>query len=451
MVSLFRVAVNICFVCGVGGRFLTKLLLIEDSRFFSNLIKNSIEKILDVDVYVAASLAEGKALIKAHKSAFFLALLDLNLPDACGDEVVEAIHEHDIPCVVFTGSFDEDLREQILEMGVIDYVTKDNPSSIDYVVSLVRRVQNNAKQKALVVDDSVVARTIAARLLKLFQFQVIEAKDGAEALEIIDQHSTRDGNEIGLVLTDYNMPGMNGFELVRTIRKTCPKSSMAIIGISSQSGSPISTKFIKNGANDFLTKPFFPEELLCRVSQNMDIIDQLSALRIAATRDYLTGMVNRRYFFEMANPIYASAKRNGSDVLVAMVDVDHFKNVNDTYGHDVGDDVLVGIAGVLDGSARDTDIIARFGGEEFCVIAPGIQAEDVKPYLDKIRTRIEALSFTSGETTFKLTASIGATCSYSEDLEHMISESDNMLYEAKETGRNKVVVFSAAQPEEKIA
>lgn len=417
-----------------------KLLLIEDSKFFSNLLKKSIESALDVEVYVAASLSDGIALIEAQENPFFLALLDLNLPDANGDEVVSAVHKHDIPCVVFTGSFDESLREQILHMGVIDYVTKDNPASVDYVVSLVHRLQCNAMQKALVVDDSVVARKIATKLLKLFQFQVIEAKNGEEALSLIERHRTRDGNEIGLVLTDYNMPGMNGFELVRTIRKTCSKSSMAIIGISSQSGSPISIKFIKNGANDFLTKPFLPEELLCRVSQNMDIIDQLNALRIAATRDYLTGMVNRRYFFEMATPIYANAKRTREDVLVAMVDVDHFKNVNDTYGHDVGDEVLVGVAQALEASARDTDIIARFGGEEFCVIAPGIQKADVMPYLDKIRTRIEDLSFTSGDITFKLTASIGATCDYGLSLEDMIKDSDTMLYEAKETGRNKVVV-----------
>ncbi len=419
---------------------MAKLLLIEDSKMFSNLIKNRVESDLNIPVVVASTLAEGKKQIMDQGDEFFLALLDLNLPDASGDEVVRFVRGEGIPSVVFTASFDENLRETILAMDVIDYVTKDNPSSVDYVVSLVQRIRNNASEKALVVDDSKVARTIASKLLRLFQFQVLEAESGQQALSIINDHTTRSGNEISLVLTDYNMPGMDGFELVRGIRKTCSKSTMAVIGISSQGGNAISTKFIKNGANDFITKPFFPEELLCRVSQNMDIIDQLNSLRVAATRDYLTGMVNRRYFFEMATPIYSNSKRNAADLIVAMIDVDHFKSVNDTYGHDVGDEVLIAVAGVLEKTSRDTDIIARFGGEEFCLIAPAIKQDDITPYLNLIRTRIEELSFEAGETTFQITASIGATRNLGTGLEQMIGDADAMLYNAKESGRNRVVI-----------
>jgi diguanylate cyclase (GGDEF)-like protein len=164
---------------------------------------------------------------------------------------------------------------------------------------------------------------------------------------------------------------------------------------------------------------------------------QVQALRNAALRDYLTGMYNRRYFFDLALPIFENAKRQNSDLMVAMMDIDHFKSVNDSYGHGVGDEVLVIVAGLLEKVIRSTDIIARFGGEEFCLIATAMPPEAAKKYLDSVRDNISKLVFS--EKSLSITVSIGATNNLTFSLDKMISDADKMLYHAKESGRNKVV------------
>ena len=233
---------------------------------------------------------------------------------------------------------------------------------------------------------------------------------------------------------------MDGCELIREIRKYYPKDKMVIIGVSAHGNNKLSSKFIKTGANDFLSKPFFPEELLCRVSQNMDFIEQLHELEILASFDYLTGLGNRRLFFETAGPILATAKRKKTDIALIMIDIDHFKLVNDTYGHDTGDVVLKAIGKTLQTSFRATDITARMGGEEFAIISPGVSKQALPEFLEKIRKAVSDLSFKANGIPFTITTSIGAINCAAESLEEMISVADEMLYESKSNGRDRVTI-----------
>ena len=415
-----------------------KVLLVEDSRLFSDLITRKIEGALGIPVVSAPDLSGAKRIVDEMRDDLVLAILDLTLPDARDTEVVEFANSVNLPSVVFTGSFDEKTRAKILALDVIDYVTKDAPGSVDYLASIVRRIYRNRKLTALVVDDSKTARAVISKYLRQYQLTVLEAASGAEALDILNKNDTSDGNGVSLVITDFHMPEMDGGELIRAIRKRWPKDELAIIGLSANDDSKLSARFIKTGANDFLSKPFLPEEFFCRITQDLDMIDQIKALRHAATRDYLTGMYNRRFFFDVASPMFENAKRRNADLMVAMVDIDHFKSVNDTYGHDVGDEVLKAVAMTLDETTRNTDIIARFGGEEFCLIAPEMAAKSMADYLEKFRDEISKLSFVEG--ALSITASIGATNTLTDNFDHMIGQADNMLYQAKETGRNKVVI-----------
>ncbi len=419
---------------------MAKLLIVEDSKFFSSLLVKKVESELGIPVIAVPNMAGAKSAIAKMKDDFFLALLDLTLPDAQDGEIVEYIRSEKIPSVVFTGTFSEEMREDILAKDVIDYVTKDSPSSVEYLLSLVNRIWNNRDLTAMVVDDSRTARKMIARYLARYQFHVLEAADGKEALALADASKKRSARPISLVVTDFNMPNMDGFELIRELRKDWSKDQMAIIGVSALGSNTLSAKFIKIGANDFISKPFLPEEFLCRISQNMDNLEHLQALRDAATKDYLTGMYNRRFFFEVTRPVFAATKRKESELMVAMIDIDFFKSVNDNYGHDVGDEVLKGVASILLKTTRETDVFARMGGEEFCLFAPGMSANHAEKYLDKLRTEIAALTFSAGGQDFSITASIGATCTLTETLDAMIGDSDEKLYEAKETGRNRVVI-----------
>lgn len=253
-----------------------RLLLVEDSVSFAYAIKSKLEQEPGLEIVLARDMAEAEKAIDKYDGDFFLALLDLTLPDASGDDIVLLATSRSIPSVVFSGSYSDTLRTRLFEIGAIDYLLKDTPHSLGYVVSLVRRIRANTQLTALVVDDSATARAQLSANLKRFRFHVLEAADGREALSLLNTHETR------LVITDFNMPGMDGHELTRAIRQKFTPEQLAIIGVSSADGGPLSAKFLKLGANDFLTRPFIREELLCRITQNMNYLDQIQALNALA-------------------------------------------------------------------------------------------------------------------------------------------------------------------------
>ena len=279
-----------------------------------------------------------------------------------------------------------------------------------------------------------IRKSFNTRLLYVHQYHIFEASNGSQALEILKEHP-----DVKLAIIDYHMPDMDGVELTRRIRKTFSKDEFAIIGISAQGDNMMSAQFIKNGANDFITKPFVHEEFYCRLTQNIEMIDFLEQIKNASNKDYLTNLYNRRYFFESGQTLYANATRKHITISVAMIDIDYFKQVNDTYGHKAGDLVLQYIAWTLKKRFRQTDIVARFGGEEFCILASNMNREYIHKVFDDIRKVIAQLEIPVNDTMIHITISIGICTRLKQSLEEMINEADDMLYEAKRQGRNRVI------------
>lgn len=416
----------------------TRILVVEDSKFFSTVICRPLAERLDAKVVPAYSLAETKAAVAASDKPFNLALVDLVLPDAPDGETVGWLQSQGIPCVVFTSLFSEDLRERFLAQHVIDYVVKDTPSSLDYLLGLVEQIHRNLQIKALVVDDSRTGRKYTADLLRSYQFKVIEAEHGRAGLARLEAEP-----DIKLVVTDYHMPEMDGVEMVRQMRRTHHQDRLAIIGISSGGGSALSAKFIKFGANDFLIRPFLREEFFCRVMQNMRLLDTVEQLRDAAIRDVLTGIHNRRFFFDAGETLMASAQRDKLTLTAAMVDIDFFKKVNDTHGHDGGDVVLKRIAALLRRECRQTDIVARLGGEEFAILSVNMAPEAAVPFFNKIRKAIEVETIEHAGKRIPVTASFGLCHGGGRSLEDMLKIADDALYRAKRNGRNQVELVVA--------
>ncbi|MBT6093473.1 MAG: hybrid sensor histidine kinase/response regulator [Rhodospirillaceae bacterium] len=252
---------------------MNRVLVIEDSSFFLNVIKTNFASETGVEIVTAMTLKEAEAHLENSVEDFALALVDLRLPDANDGEAVDLTIKYGVPSIVFTSNFDEDIRERYLEKGILDFVLKDNPSSLEYLLKLIRRVIRNRDIKALVVDDSTVARHFCSGFLERYQLQVIEAKSGEEALEIFKAQP-----DIRLIITDHEMPGMSGYDLITKLRRTHGLDKLAIIGVSAAGGALLSAKFIKHGANDFLAKPYLPEELYTRVALNLDMLDGLDDL-----------------------------------------------------------------------------------------------------------------------------------------------------------------------------
>lgn len=415
-----------------------KVLVVEDTSFFASIIKTKLETALGLDVTVARDMKQAMEFADTVKDDY-LALLDLNLPDAPNGEIVPYFTQQKIPSIVFTGTYNEQKRDQILSSGAIDYIVKDNPASFDYLISLVQRVIKNQHIKVMVVDDSRVSRHLIGDICRRFQLSVVEAANGKEALKLIKEH----GLDIRLIITDYSMPEMDGFELIRQLRGKYTKNQMAIIGLSASSQKGITSKFIKNGANDFLQKPFETEEFLVRVQQNLDQLDHVEELEFAATRDFLTGLYNRRYFFMNAIETVTQCHKKKKPLTAIMFDIDKFKSVNDTYGHDAGDIVLKAFAAHLQEHITENDLLARLGGEEFAILSLDNDLKLLEKRLKKMLQSIANATIDIPEYQLKITTSIGISCIQSGSIDQMLNDADEMLYLAKENGRNRAYIHTA--------
>ncbi len=412
------------------------ILVVEDSKMFTRILKSSIEAEGTFHVIVAETYAELIGLIEAEKHDFFAGLLDLNLPDAPDGEVIDYVLAHDIPSIVFTGKFDDDLRDRMLAKGIVDYVLKEGPANVEYIVSLLNQLHRNTEIKVMVVDDSRTARAHIKKLLAIYRFTVLEAEDGEQALKVLDNNK-----DIRLVITDFNMPKMDGLELTKEIRGLHSKQDIAIIGMSTYGNNLLSARFLKIGGSDFINKPFLEEEFYCRVNQNMDLLEYIRDLRFIATRDFLTGLYNRRHFFEVGEKIFLRACRSKKALAVALTDIDFFKKVNDTYGHDVGDIVLKRMGRILNDSFRASDLVARFGGEEFCFLVPNVDSDTALNIFETLRQRVEnEVIVLPDNTPLQITTSIGVCISFEANLEMALNKADKLLYEAKKNGRNRVIL-----------
>ena len=418
------------------------ILVVEDSVMFTRILKRSVESVDGFKVISVETFADLKILLAEDKHEFFASLLDVNLPDAPNGEVIDYVLAHNIPSVIFTGKLDDSFRKKIYTKGIVDYVLKEGPANVEYVVSLLSQLKRNSKIDVLIVDDSLSVRSYIKHLLVIYQFTVFEAVDGIDGLAKIKANPN-----ISLVLTDFNMPNMDGLELTKQLRQKHSSQHMAIIGMSAFGNNQLSAHFLKLGGSDFITKPFLEEEFFCRINQNMELLEHIKQLKFLATRDYLTGLFNRRHFFEVGEVIFSRCKKKDLTVGIALLDIDHFKKVNDQYGHDAGDIVLRQLGQKLteqfEGANVKHDMVARYGGEEFCFLLVAEQKSDIEASLSTLRQSIEEDVYILNDGfELKVTASIGLFIDEAKDVESALSLADNALYKAKENGRNQVVVHA---------
>ncbi len=416
-----------------------RLLVVEDSKPIATVIKQ-IAQSLKYEVVLATTLAQVEDIL-SEDTDFFAATVDYALPDANDGEAIACVLSHGIPSVVMTGKMDDATRQKILAQPVIDYIPKENSQAFLYLKRVLHWQQTNSKNAILVVDDSSSARNHIVELLKRRNFTVFTANNGVQALEKLKQHKN-----VKMVITDLEMPEMDGITLTNEIRKKYSREQLAVIGISGAANGIHSARFIKNGADDFLRKPFCPEEFYCRITQNIESLNNIAQIQHAANTDYLTELSNRRAFFRNAEQrIVEYVKRNVSYCL-AVLDIDYFKKVNDHYGHDAGDQVLKALALYMR-KHFGSGLTARLGGEEFAVLLHGLDVDQLYNKLDDFRRDIGVSALPAGDTQISITISIGAVFDSKESLSKQMNEADNALYLAKDNGRNQVVVSGAEEHE----
>lgn len=410
-----------------------QVLIIEDSKFAAKLLSRVLQNELRVECVVASTYAE--AVTQSSRTDFLAALVDLTLPDAPVGAAVDLLAGKGYPLVVVTAELSDQVQQLMWKKRVAEYIVKDELLDTHYLVGLIARFQKNRDIQVLVVDDSLAVRGYTAGLLRRHRYQVLEAAKPSEGLALLARNP-----QIRMAITDYNMPEMDGCALTRLMRKDRSREEFAIIGVSAQGSAEVSARFIKSGANDFIHKPFSPDEFYCRVGQNITMLESIRAIREASLRDFMTGLYNRRHFYEVGKAALDRAKKDGTALSLAMADVDKFKAVNDTYGHDAGDAVLKTVATLLMEESGPASTTFRLGGEEFCVLVEGAGREELAQRLEHLRAALEARSIPAGDQLLKVTASFGGTSELHASLDEMLRSADECLYEAKHGGRNRVVL-----------
>ena len=305
--------------------------------------------------------------------------------------------------------------------------------------------------QVLVVDDDPIWRHKIKSYLKLLDYDVLEASDGTTAWELIKHGPIR------LVVTDWTMPEMEGTELIRRIRSSDQHSYTYIIILTGREGKDDLVAGLEAGADDFIVKPVDASELRARVAIGQRIIDlesrlnaSMARLEILASHDYLTGLLNRRALYSRLKEEIQRAARGVSPVSIAWLDIDHFKKVNDEYGHLVGDEALIHLARIIEQDSRGYDWAARWGGEEFLLVLPGNSMRDAKAVAERVCTRVATsqIRIENGKT-MKITVSVGVASTENGDthsLDDLLQRADAALFEAKRHGRNRVHVEELNSP-----
>lgn len=294
----------------------------------------------------------------------------------------------------------------------------------------------------LVAEDDLVTRNVLAGLLKRWGHEVVACADGLEAQAVL-----AGGASVDLAILDWIMPGKTGLEVLTWIRQRGGLSYIYVILLTAKDNKADLVDALTAGADEYLVKPFDTLELKARLLVGQRILDLQyalltvqEALAVQATHDMLTGMLNRAGFHDAFSRELARAAREGTPLAVVLADVDHFKRINDTWGHQAGDVVLQTVARQLKDCLRPYDLIGRYGGEEFVIVLPGCGASGAVALAERLRTQIaqEVITFPGGSAM--VTASLGVAVSPRGDVtpDTLIRAADRALYRAKQRGRNRV-------------
>lgn len=322
------------------------------------------------------------------------------------------------------------------------------------------------KRTVIVAEDDPATLRLLARHLERAGYEVIPCEDGRQAFTAICDRGS------GLVVTDLIMPHMDGIELCSSIRAMVAENVLQTaycLLVTAQSDKEQLIRGLEAGADDYLTKPYHPRELLARIgvgericNLQQELVEQrIQADRIGAqlvvanqklealaNTDVLTGLLNRRRLLERGAELWSQSGRSGAPLSCMIFDVDHFKKVNDSFGHAAGDQVLRAIGKLCKQVLRPYDVCGRFGGEEFAVFCPDTACDGAAAAAERLRQAVREQVFEAEGREFSVTISIGIAqrCELQREIAELITAADTPLYDAKRGGRDRICFAHATPP-----
>ena len=424
-----------------------KALILESTGYYRSML-NKILSDIGLECHVYASAQEALAPDKKVEYAFIL--VSRYLDDTNGDLFLHRYREKyslgdTLPVMLTSDDVSKVMMDANKAGFKLVFNKKDIASIQTFIISVLNSRTLNLNGRILFIEDQ---KSIAAATVALFESYHADIDHVTNLTDAKEKFSL---NQYDLVITDYHLENNETGDDIINLVRSCDdieKARIPILVVSGEADQTKRTALLRNGANDFIIKPYDEDEIIVRSSnliENKRIFEkvkkQQQELTILAMTDQLTGLYNRHSLFDIGPKYLSDAKRHKFPVSLLVFDLDHFKNVNDTYGHAVGDIVLQLIGQVLQENCRNEDFVARFGGEEFVMLLSHCDLDFAVTKAESLRQVIEM----SKPNDSTMTASIGvAVFSEDDDFESLFDKADKAVYQAKESGRNKVMVYSGA-------
>jgi diguanylate cyclase (GGDEF)-like protein len=302
-------------------------------------------------------------------------------------------------------------------------------------------------KRILIADDDLTARTILTGVLKKWGYDIVAVKDGQAAWEVLQQSDSP-----RLVILDWLMPGLDGLEVIQRVNARETEQPPYIILLTSKDEKGDILSGLETGANDYIKKPFDHEELYARIRVGQRTLElqtrlyeTMQTLTHTATHDPLTGILNRCAILDQLSHEISRARRESNNarstgLSIGFIDIDHFKKVNDQYGHQAGDEVLKGIGIILSSHLREYDTFGRLGGDEFLVVVPGIDEESSHLFFERLLDAIATSQIETYAGKVSITVSIGVASGASNNgLDELLDTADMAMYRGKREGGNRVI------------
>lgn len=416
------------------------ILHIETSTLYQTILRDIVYS-LGVSYVSASSSIEAYSILTSNK--IDLILTAMHLADMDAKQFLTEMNDSEfsqIPVVILTGDTDIEDRKQIFNLGIIDYLNK-NSTPEEIKNSLQSYIYKNKEEhqipnlKFAVIDDS---RVDCSFLAKVFSENNINQVDFyTSGLDLLNQEKI-----YNIYLIDLVLEHTTGSNVILKLREK--NSDSIIIAISGIDNIKTISNILALGANDYINKPFNPELLMARIKTNIRtylLLQELNkkndALRQMVITDGLTRLYNHKHTLEVLDKECQKAKRYQRPMSIIMFDLDHFKSVNDNFGHITGDKILSQVAGIIHKTIRETDSAGRYGGEEFLVVLPETTKENAKIIAERIREKVSLIKFKGIDLTMTIS---GGLREYNDQTRYLdfLKEADELLYLAKTNGRNRI-------------
>lgn len=411
-----------------------KILLIDDNKMLGKLLAKKIQTTLNCEVDIVFSLAETKAL---PDDEYFLTFADLCLPDAPNGEVVDYVLTKNWPVIVLTASNDKATKDKFMDKDILDYIFKESDTCIDQIIDSIVKLERYAKTKVILALSKLPERNEIKKILTQRKFNVLAAAHGEEAMSYLN-----DNNDVKLIIADANMPVISGSELLSEVRTRFGDHDLGVI-ILGDKDDALESSLLINGANEYLIKPLNKESFNCRLDRCLNYMANMQFLSIYNNLDPISGVKNSNALLNCVEDYLNEISGKEEEFAFAFLDIDNLRNLNEEYGHEVGDKIVKICADEASNEVKGRDIVGRYSSEKICIVLKNVSQERAIKILSRIRVNIKKAGILVNLDEVFFTASIGVVFAKSGDqFETLINKASEALSQAKANGKDRVEVCS---------